>query len=59
MGSWDGPLEISGGGVTIPKKKFLQGKLVQKKILPHAQHLKLLKVWDKGGKVTLPEDKEN
>ena len=35
MGSWDGPLEISGGGVTIPKKKFLQGKLVQKKILPH------------------------
>ena len=24
----DGPLEITGGGVTIPKKKFLQGKLV-------------------------------
>ena len=29
----DGPLEITGGGVTIPKQKFLQGKLLFKKIL--------------------------
>ena len=29
----DGPLEITGGEVTIPPKKFLQGKLVKKKIL--------------------------
>ena len=27
----DGPLEITGGGVTIPPTKFLQGKLVKKK----------------------------
>ena len=29
----DGPLEITGGGVTIPPKKFVLGKLVKKKIL--------------------------
>ena len=27
----DGPLEITGGGVKISKKKFLQGKLAKKK----------------------------
>ena len=27
----DGPLEITGGGVTIPHKEFLQGKLIWKK----------------------------
>ena len=27
----DGPLEITGGGVTIPPKKFVLGKLVKKK----------------------------
>jgi len=27
------PLEITGGGMKIPKKTFLQGKLVGKKIL--------------------------
>ena len=27
------PLEITGGGMKIPKKSFLQGKLVGKKIL--------------------------
>ena len=26
----DGPLEITGGGVTIPPKKFVLGKLVKK-----------------------------
>ena len=27
----DGPLEITGGGVTIPQKEFLQGKAYLKK----------------------------
>ena len=27
----DGALEITGGGVTIPPKKFVLGKLVKKK----------------------------
>ena len=32
LGVRDGPLEKDGEGVTIPKKKFLQGLIVRKKI---------------------------
>ena len=36
----DGPLEITGGGVTIPKKNSCKGNLSKKKILRVVIHKK-------------------